>query len=80
MKFLNAIGACLILVGTLNLCGHLAGQLREGFETPESLIIGGGCLAFGILLSALAAIGMKLDRIERRLSGTHKDESESLVE
>ena len=64
---MNAIAVCVILLGELILVGHLAGQLREGYATKESLLIGVVCLAFGILLSTIANVGMKLDRFEARL-------------
>ncbi len=78
MQFLNAIAACSILVGVVNLVGHLAGQFREGYATTESLIIGGCSLAFGVLLSAVANVGIKLNRIENRLKQSADDESDSL--
>ena len=78
MKFLNAIAACFILVGVLNLAGHLAGQLREGYATTESLIIGGCSLAFGVLLSAVANVGIKLNRIENRLKRSSDDQTDTL--
>ena len=80
MRFLNSIAVCMILVGAFTLAGHLAGQLREGSGTYESLIIGGGCLAFGVLLSAVANVGIKLNRIENRLNGSSDDESDSLLD
>jgi hypothetical protein len=66
------------LAGGFTLAGHLAGQIREGFGTAESLIIGGCCLAFGVLLSAVVNIGITLNRIEKRLKGSTDDETETL--
>ena len=80
MQLLNGIAVCLILVGALNLAGHLAGQIREGFAPYQTLIIGGCCLAFGVLLSAVANIGIKLNRIEKRLNQSADDESDSLLD
>ena len=78
MQFLNSIAICLILVGGFILAGHLAGQIRGGHGTVVSLIIGGCCLAFGVLLSAVANIGITLNRIEKRLKGSADDETETL--
>jgi hypothetical protein len=78
MQFLNAIAACSILVGIVNLAGHLAGQLREGHATTESLILGGCALAFGVLLSAVANVGIKLNRIENRLKRSSDDQADAL--
>ena len=80
MQSLNAIGVCLVLVGALNLAGHLAGQIREGYAPYETLVIGGCCLAFGVLLSAIANVGIKLNRIEKRLNQSGDDESDSLTD
>lgn len=80
MRFLNAVAACSILVGVLNLVEHIAGQMREGSATIESLIIGVCCLAFGVLLSAIANVGIKLNRIEKQMNRSPDDESGSLLD
>ena len=77
MRFVNAIAVCVILLGALILVGHLAGQLREGYATKESLLIGAVCLAFGILLSTIANVGMRLDRVEDRLKRSSDERRDS---
>ena len=54
MQFLNTIAVCLILVGVMN----QAGDLRAGHSTTESFIIAVGCVGFGVLLSAIANVGI----------------------
>ena len=80
MHFLNAIAACCILVGVLKLAEHLGGQLNEGSATTESLIIGGGSLAFGLLLCGVANVGIKLNRIEDRLRRSSDEPTDTLSE
>jgi hypothetical protein len=67
MQLLNAIAACCILVGVLNLAGFLGSQMGAGHATGGSLIFGGGLLAYGVMLSGVANVGIKLNRIEQRL-------------
>lgn len=67
MQFLNGIAACSILIGVLNLAGFLGSQMGAGHATGGSLFFGGGLLAYGVLLSGIANVGIKLNRIERRL-------------
>lgn len=76
MRFLNAIAACLILFGLLELASHLAAQIRVGAAEEQTLLVGGGSLVVGVLLSAIANVGMKLDRIRERLEGTGEEGSE----
>ena len=78
MQFLNVISVCMILVGGISLTAHLSSQFRVGSGTGESLFIGVGCLAFGLLLLAIANIGIKLNRIQRELKGS--DNSDSLMD
>ena len=67
MQLLNGIAACSILIGALNLVGFLGSQMGAGHATGGSLVFGGGLLAYGVLLSGIANVGIKLNRIERRL-------------
>ena len=77
MQFLNAVAACSILLGVLILAGFLSGQIREGYATTNSLVFGSGLLAFGVLLSAIANVGIKLNRIEDRLKRSSDDDSDT---
>lgn len=76
MQFLNAVAVCTIVVGVL----MLAETFRAGHETIGSLIAGGGIVAFGVLLSAIANVGMKLNRIEDRLRRPSDDKSDSILD
>ena len=72
MRFLNAIAGS-IFGGGLILAGFLAAQLRTGYPSEVSLIIGVFFLAFGLLLMPITVIGIKLNRIEDRLNQADSD-------
>jgi len=76
MQFLNAIAACLILVGGLNLAGSLRGSGHEFGGFGVAVV----CLGFGVLLSAVANIGIKLNRIEKRLAQSSDDPAETSLD
>ncbi len=75
MQFLNVVAACLILVSGLNLAGSL-----QPSRSQESFFLHAVCLGFGVLLSAVANIGIKLNRIENRLKKLSKDKPETLLD
>ena len=74
MQFLNAIAVCMVLVGALN----LAGDLRAGHSSTQSFVMAVGCIGFGVLLSAIANVGIKLNRIDKRLKGSSDDQADTL--
>lgn len=78
MQFLNSIAACCILIGILNLAGFLGSQMGAGHATGDSLVFGGGLLAYGVLLSGVANVGIKLNRIESRLRRSADDSADAL--
>ena len=68
-------------LGILLLVGHLAGQVNKGSASGWTLIVGGACFVCGLVLSLLFMILIRLERIDRQLSGSGnredaKDESQ----
>ena len=60
------------LVGVLLLLGHLADQLREGYGSLWSLVVGVACVICGLILALLFEILVRVHRIEQRISGSDR--------
>lgn len=72
--FLRGIAVILIGGGAFCLVGHLIGQIRIGFASEISLIGGLIALIVGIISLALADLGSRLVRIEKKLGSSSEDD------
>jgi hypothetical protein len=55
-------------VGAILMISHLAGQLREGFASGWSLVIGATCFICGLIFALLFLILIRLHRIEQQIA------------
>jgi hypothetical protein len=62
---LKQLAIFVFLVGVVLLIDHLAGQIREGYASPWSLIGGAASIVTGLLFAVLGDLGIRLHRIEQ---------------
>ena len=65
-----------VLVGILLLVGHLAGKIREGYADIP-LMDGAILVGVGLLFATLGTLGIRLDRMERKLGDQKNDRLDS---